>query len=98
MRSLRAAVSAFLPSREAMATISVHSPSCMPGITLLTPIAAVLSTPHFTFLLLTASLPGSSIPFYHASRQRQNRHSSPAFVLPPPNAYKNCHAPAAPHR
>src|SRR5579872_1834674 len=72
MRSLRAMLSAFLPSREAMAAISHHSPSCIPGITLRTPIAAVLSTPHLTFLLLTTSPPGPAIPFYHASCQRQN--------------------------
>src|SRR5271169_3450559 len=58
MRSLRATLSAFLPSRDAMAAISHHSPSCIPGRTLRTPIDAVLSTPHFTFLLATASLPG----------------------------------------
>jgi len=34
--------------------------------------AAVLRTPHFTFLMLTASLPGLDVPFYHASLLRQN--------------------------
>src|SRR5580704_17989894 len=40
MRSLRATSSAFLPSREAIATMSLHSPACMPGITLRTPMPA----------------------------------------------------------
>src|SRR5580704_5065684 len=93
MRSLRATSSAFLPSREAIATMSLHSPACMPGITLRTPMPAVLSTPHFTFLLLTTSLLDPSISFYHASRQRQNRRCRSAFVLEPPTAYKNCHVP-----
>jgi len=34
--------------------------------------AAVLRTPHFTFLVLTASLPGLDDPFYHAFLPRQN--------------------------
>src|SRR5260370_32750538 len=92
MRSLRATSSAFFPSREAMATISLHSPACMPGITLRTPMPAVLRIPHFTFLLLTASLLGPAIPFYHAFRRRQNARALPAFVLPPPTAYKIFHA------
>src|SRR5208282_4317014 len=92
MRSLRATLSAFLPSREAMATISLHSPNCMPGITLRTPMPAVLSTPHFTFLWLTSSLLGPVIPFYHASVQWQNLRVRPAFVLPPLTAYNHADA------
>src|SRR5580700_5975672 len=91
MRSLRATLSAFWPSREAIATISLHSPSCIPGRTLRTPIAAVLRTPHFTFLLATTSLPGLAVPFYHALPSRQNARDPTRFVLPPPIAYKNCH-------
>ena len=33
---------------------------------------AVLRTPHFTFLMLTASLPGLNVPFYHAYPLLQN--------------------------
>src|SRR5690348_6408686 len=92
MRNLRAKVSAFLPSRVAMATISLHCPSCIPGMTLFTPIRAVLSTPHFTFLLPTSALLGIATSFYHASRQRQNAPWRRAFVLPAATAYKDCHA------
>src|ERR1700691_6569112 len=81
-----------------MATISLHSPICIPGRTLRTPIAAVLRTPHFTFLLATASLPGLAVPFYHALPSRQNTRGPHPFVLPPPIAYKNCHVSASPLR
>src|SRR5258708_1176684 len=49
MPSLRAAASARLRSREAMAVISLHSPFCMAGATLSTPIFAVLRIPQRTF-------------------------------------------------
>jgi hypothetical protein len=34
--------------------------------------AAVLSTPHFTLLFATTSLPDPAVPFYHASQPAQN--------------------------
>src|SRR5580693_8022475 len=60
--------------------------------------AAVLNTPHLTFLWLTTGLLDPATPFYHASEVRQNAGSQSRFVLPLPTAYKNCHAPAAPYR
>ncbi len=42
----------FARSREAMAVTSEYWPSCMPGITFFTPIAAVLKTPQRTFFVM----------------------------------------------
>src|SRR5579871_5701792 len=93
MRSLRAMSSAFFPSREAIAAISLCAPSCMPGITLFTPIFAVLSTPHFTFLWPTTSLldiwPFRSITPLDG---RQTRDVQAAFVLLTPPSYNHAHA------
>src|SRR5258706_15947565 len=50
MPSLRSAASARLLSREAMALTSLHSPFCMAGETLSTPIFAVLRIPQRIFL------------------------------------------------
>ncbi len=52
MPSLRAAASARLRSREAMAVISLHSLFCIAGATLSTPIFAVLRIPHRTFFAM----------------------------------------------
>src|ERR1039457_6241307 len=51
MPSSRAAAWARAPSRDAMPTISQHSPACMLGITRLTAIFATPNTPHRTFFM-----------------------------------------------
>src|ERR1700723_1639515 len=49
MPSASAAFCALARSREAIAVTKVRSPFCIPGITFLRPILAVLSTPQRTF-------------------------------------------------
>src|SRR5229473_5124529 len=53
MPSVRATSSALRRSREAIAVTSLHSPFCIPGMTFLTPIAAVLRTPQRTLLAIS---------------------------------------------
>ena len=48
MPSVRAASSALLRSREAIAVTSLHTPFCMPGMTFVTAIFAVLRIPQRT--------------------------------------------------
>src|SRR5215831_16803372 len=55
MPSCAAAFSALGSSRDAMAAISLHSPSCIAGITFFTAIPATPSTPHLTFCMLMLS-------------------------------------------
>ena len=52
MPSRSAASLAFDSEREAMATTSVNSPLCIAGITLTTPILAVLRMPQRTFRIV----------------------------------------------
>src|SRR4029077_14006141 len=49
--------SAFCLSRDAIAATSLHSPFCIPGITLRTAIDAAPNIPHFTFFILFSVAP-----------------------------------------
>src|ERR1700756_4595707 len=65
-----AAFSAFPLSRDAMATISLRLPFCIPGITFLTAMAATPSTPHFTlarFIQLPRYFQRSLLPRYFST-------------------------------
>src|SRR6266567_737746 len=75
MPSAAAASRDFARSREAMASIDINFPCCMPGITFLTPIAAVLRTPQRIFFGIVAN---------HKARPRENAKASLSAKWPGP--------------
>src|ERR1700682_4529867 len=96
MTSLFSASRARLRSREAIAAISLHSPFCIPGITLRIAMDAAPSTPHLTlpcFLLpsvaiftrstlpLSSTTHSMSSPRSSLSQEKQRRSASSRTAL-----------------